>query len=99
LIDSWRISWDSTFRQAQWLPTFRKKLFKLTPSGSPIDSTNFMPLYQQDIAGNSRYLKPLDDIVFLIDIYVTDKPTGCTNFSNKRGHLLTRTTPVRGEIK
>jgi hypothetical protein len=99
LIDSWRISWDSTFRQAQWLPTFRKKLFKLTPSGSPIDSTNFMTLYQQDITGNSRYLKTLDDIVFLVDIYVPDKPTGCANFSNKRCHLLTGTAPVCRKIK
>jgi hypothetical protein len=58
-----------------------------------------MTLYQQDIAGDSCYLKPLDDIVFLVDIYVTDKPTGCTNFANKRCHLLTGTTPVRREIE
>jgi hypothetical protein len=54
-----------------------------------------MALYQQDIAGNSRHLEPLDDIVFLVDINVTDKPTGCTDFSNERCHLLTGATPVR----
>jgi hypothetical protein len=95
LIDSWRITRNSKFWQTQRLPTFCKEFFELTASGSPIDSANFMALYQQDIAGNSRHLEPLDDIVFLVDINVTDKPTGCTDFSNERCHLLTGATPVR----
>ena len=80
--------------QPQWLPTLGQQFLQLCPGGRAGNPTNFVPLHEQHVTGNTGHVEPFDEVVFLIDIDMSHQPAGCADLTDERCHLPARAAPL-----